>query len=240
MQKNRVLYLAAVLICTALFYTVNGVLALGAKQPSERVDQSEAQHYFVNGVIQAKNGNVWTVDGRDYTIDMSTVSAIQPNVGDPIILKLPVTHRAPVVAASTTSVPATTAPTKEEIQGVVTVISTASITIDGVVYSLSNSSEVSKAIQPGDTVKVELTTSSDGSLTAGDVELIQTASSTGQGSGMEQSHKNHEKDDEHKSTGMSNSSGKNSDSSDESEKDDDDSQGSSGGSSGSGFSGGDD
>jgi hypothetical protein len=58
---------------------------------------------------------------------------------------------------------------KQEVVGTVTAMDATSITLDGTVYTLTAATEMKGVVQVGDTVKLEIVTSADGSLTVREV-----------------------------------------------------------------------
>jgi len=168
----------------------------------------------VTGVIQAKNGNVWTVDGTNYTIDLLTVKG-SANIGDYIELIVSVAKNEPAAQASSPSMtppsgtpdPSATPPAKHddknEVKGVVTAITETTITIDGVVYSLNANSEFSKDLKVGDTVKVEFSTASDGRLLIEEAEMVKAPLPAGTETVKKHSDRHHDDQDEQGTPGMS-------------------------------------
>jgi hypothetical protein len=63
-----------------------------------------------------------------------------------------------------------------EVVGVVGAVDGGSITVDGVVYNLADSSEVKGAIQVGDQVKLEFVTNPDGTLIVREVKVANSTS----------------------------------------------------------------
>ncbi len=57
-----------------------------------------------------------------------------------------------------------------EVTGTVTAIDANSVTVDGVVYSLTSGAEVGSALQVGDTVKLEFVTNADGTLSVREIK----------------------------------------------------------------------
>jgi hypothetical protein len=191
-------------VCTALIYTSAGAKGLGTNLLASWSSQPAVRQFAVTGVIQAKNGDVWTIDGRDYTIDPLSVHGGSTNVGDSISLTVSVEQSTAMPQATETPVPGGTPSTpthKEmEISGVVTAIDAASITIDGVVYSLSPKSELHSGIMVGDTVKLEFFTNSDGTFTAHEVEKPEMNSSETETGSVSTGGKHHSEDDNHSYT----------------------------------------
>jgi uncharacterized membrane protein YgcG len=76
----------------------------------------------------------------------------------------------------------------DEATGVVSALDATTITVDGVVYTLTDSTEINGTIQAGDTVKLEFVTNADGSLTLSEVKISsegQQINDSGGGSGQD-------------------------------------------------------
>ena len=65
-----------------------------------------------------------------------------------------------------------TSGTEQEVSGVVQAIGTGTITIDGVTYNLTDSTEFKDAIAVGDQVKIHVVANADGTLTIREVEKV--------------------------------------------------------------------
>ena len=74
---------------------------------------------------------------------------------------------------------------KQEVVGTVTAIDATSITINGTVYNLSATTQVQGVVQAGDTVKLEIVTNPDGSLTVYEVAKPDASDSNADVSGTE-------------------------------------------------------
>lgn|GEM_PF-5629429 len=202
MQRNRILFLAIVLVCSALIYSATGAFALGAglKTAWNTLPGPAVQQYTITGVIQAKNGNIWTVDGKNYEVDPLTVSGGPTNIGDSITLTVSAAPVAPAVpqVATPSATPGATAEAMDdrEISGVVTAIDASSITVDGVVYNLSPKSEMSAGIMVGDTVKLEYSTAADGTFIVYEVESFKYEDSSGTEMSSPDEDKYDDKDDD--------------------------------------------
>ncbi len=66
-----------------------------------------------------------------------------------------------------------------EAHGTITALDASTVTVDGVVFNLSDSSEVNGSLQVGDAVKVEFITNPDGTLTIREIELSDGQNSSG-------------------------------------------------------------
>ena len=75
-----------------------------------------------------------------------------------------------VQSTETPEAKSTESPDANEVSGVVTAIDATSITVDGVVYSLADFTEIKGTIQVGDNVTLELTTGLDGTLIVREVK----------------------------------------------------------------------
>ena len=85
----------------------------------------------------------------------------------------------PVVSATVTS------SLKQEVIGTVTAINATSITLNGTVYSLSATTQIQGAVKAGDTVKLEIVTNPDGSVTVYEVAKPNSSGSSVDLSGVE-------------------------------------------------------
>ena len=92
---------------------------------------------------------------------------------------------APAAVTPTTSATATSTAQKQEVLGTVTAIDATSIMLNGTVYTLSAATEIQGAIQAGDTVKLEIVTNADGSVTVYEVAKPDTSGSSADVSGTE-------------------------------------------------------
>ena len=92
---------------------------------------------------------------------------------------------APAAVTPTTSATATSTAQKQEVLGTVTAIDATSITLNGTVYTLSAATEIQGAIQAGDTVKLEIVTNADGSVTVYEVAKPDTSGASVDVSGTE-------------------------------------------------------
>jgi uncharacterized membrane protein YgcG len=89
-----------------------------------------------------------------------------------------------------------------EATGTITAIDSSTVTIDGVVYNLTGSSEISGSLQVGSTVKVEFVTNADGSLS---VTEVKPGDQNGNPDGPDQSGSNSSGDSNNGSDGESHS-----------------------------------
>jgi len=81
------------------------------------------------------------------------------------------------ILTPTASATATTG-TKQEVIGIVTAVDSTSITINGTVYPLSTTTRIEGAVLAGDTVKLEVVTNPDGSITVYEVAKPDQSSGT--------------------------------------------------------------
>lgn len=170
----------------------------------------------VTGTVTAMDANTITVNGVVY--NLANFSEIQGNiqVGDTVKLEF-VTNpdgslsiRETKVVSGASQETETPEPTEtaepsdsNEVTGVVTAMDATTITVDGVVYNLSDFTEVKDNIQVGDTVKLEFVTNPDGTLTVREVQ-VSTSMSEDSGSGSGSSHDGSESsgsDDSHSGSG---------------------------------------
>ncbi|HEY3311754.1 MAG TPA: hypothetical protein VGK00_08960 [Anaerolineales bacterium] len=124
--------------------------------------------------------------------------------------------KAQAVQSTDTPAPGDSQSSKQEITGVVQAITDTSITVDGVVYNLQGDEKLGSDVKLGDTVKLEVFSASDGSLTVDSVDVVDAIQpgdnngGTGSETEMEQE-KDDDQDDDNSAntveTGDDNSSG---------------------------------
>jgi hypothetical protein len=108
--------------------------------------------------------------------------------------------------------------TAQEFSGVVEAITTDSITISGVTYSLAAFTELKDIIAVGDQVKIHVIANADGTLTIREIEKV---SGTGIGSGNSNSNSNLNSNDDNSNDSNSNANSNDDDSNDDNSNDDD-------------------
>lgn len=110
---------------------------------------------------------------------VSTSSADASSTPDPIGTPSPDTSSTPDVSsspdASTPSAPQAAA-NQNEIFGAVQALTASTITVNGVTYNLSNSTEFKNALTVGDQVKLHVLVNADGTITVREVEKSAAAS----------------------------------------------------------------
>ncbi len=192
MKRSTTYLLLGFLMLAATILSACGPAA-AVKGPHVNADQ-----VVITGVIEAINGDTWTINGQAITIDPSVVHGGPFNVGDTIKVEATAAQdgslivesveapdaedetpevetpevETPEVETETPEAEETPEPGEDEseVVGVVTAIDASSITIDGTVYSLSAFTEIDGDVQAGDTVKLELVTNADGTVTVREVE----------------------------------------------------------------------
>ncbi len=149
-----------------------------------------------SGTVESINGNQWVVDGKTVTVEPQTV-ADTVQVGDLVRVQGKVNQDGTVastrvqnVLAPSAGAPAAAAagsnpssypdPTQTpppstggdgEIFGVIEAMTDSTVTIGGVVYQLTNFSEVKGLLEVGVEVKIHFVTNPDGTLTIREIEL---------------------------------------------------------------------
>jgi len=204
MKRSTGYFLLSFLMMAAYALSACGPAALepaAVKGPHVNADQ-----VVITGVIEAINGDTWTINGQVITIDPSVVHGGPFIVGDTVKVEATAAQdgslivdsveapdaedetpevetpevETPEVETETPEVAETSEPGEDndenEVVGVVTAIDPSSITIDGTVYSLSAFTEIDGDIQAGDTVKLELVTNADGTVTVRQVEKVDGSS----------------------------------------------------------------
>jgi len=149
-----------------------------------------------SGTVESMNGNQWVVDGKTVTVDPQTVAdAVQ--VGDLVKVQgkvnqdgtiastrvqnaLALSAGAPAAAGAgsnpgsypdPTQTPPPSTSGEGEIFGVIEAMTDSTVTIGGVVYQLTNFSEVKGLLAVGVEVKIHYVTNPDGTLAIREIEL---------------------------------------------------------------------
>lgn len=207
MKRSNGYFLLSLLAIATYLLSACGPAA-AVKGPHVNADQ-----VVITGVIEAINGDTWTVNGQTLTIDPSVVHGGPFNVGDTVKVEAALAPdgslvvesvetpdaedgtpevetpevETPEVETETPEAPETAEPGEDddenEVVGVVTAIDATSITVDGTVYSLSDFTEIDGDVQVGDTVKLELVTNADGTVTVGEVKQLDGEDDGSGGSG---------------------------------------------------------
>ena len=139
-----------------------------------------------SGMVEAMNGSQWVVDGKTINVDPQTVAGsvqigdmvrVEGTVGqDGAITSTRVQNSAAAAAGEpgATSTPDPSTGGGQEVFGVIEAMTDTTITIGGVVYQLTNFSEVKGLLSVGDEVKIHFVTNPDGTLTIREIELRST------------------------------------------------------------------
>ena len=158
-----------------------------------------------SGVVEAMNGSQWVVDGKTVSVDPQTVAGgvqlgdmvrVEGTVGqDGAITSTRVQNSAAAAAGEpgATSTPDPSTGGGQEVFGVIEAMTDTTITIGGVVYQLTNFSEVKGLLSVGDEVKIHFVTNPDGTLTIREIELRSTTgddNSNGNGNANENGNAN--------------------------------------------------
>ena len=139
-----------------------------------------------SGMVEAMNGSQWVVDGKTINVDPQTVAG-GVQIGDMVrgegtvgqdgaITSTRVQNSAAAAAGEpgATSTPDPSTGGGQEVFGVIEAMTDTTITIGGVVYQLTNFSEVKGLLSVGDEVKIHFVTNPDGTLTIREIELRST------------------------------------------------------------------
>ena len=158
-----------------------------------------------SGMVEAMNGSQWVVDGKTINVDPQTVAGgvqigdmvrVEGTVGqDGAITSTRVQNSAAAAAGEpgATSTPDPSTGGGQEVFGVIEAMTDTTITIGGVVYQLTNFSEVKGLLSVGDEVKIHFVTNPDGTLTIREIELRSTTgddNSNGNGNANENGNAN--------------------------------------------------
>ncbi len=138
------------------------------------VSSSNAMPHEVEGVITAIDANSITIDGVVYD-NIANLDALRGmlQVGDVVKVEF-VTNPDNTVSALVTikSSGTESSSSNNELIGVVDAIDATTITVDGVVYNLTDATKIESTIQVGDVVKLELITNPDGTVTVIEIKLV--------------------------------------------------------------------
>jgi len=191
MQKSfrlmaTVLFLGAYLLsaCTGAAPQSDGPVTVKAQKVS-------ASEVVFTGIVEAMNGDQWTVSGQQVTVDASTALDANIKVGDVVKVEANVSQDGSVLAVKIeASLPDDTNSNssndnsngnnngngndavdgQNEVIGVVDAITSDTITIDGVVYNLADFTEFKNGIVTGDQVKIHVIVNADGTFTISEIE----------------------------------------------------------------------
>lgn len=232
------------LIAAYLLVACGGTLP--TSKPTTNVPNPDANAVAFSGVVQAMNGTEWTVGGQNVVLDPQAVLDPNISVGDLVNVEANISVDGAVVARKVqssetddiagvppadsgsspdVSVGQIPSANEQEVSGTVEAMTGDTITVDGVIYDLSNFTETKDTLAVGDLVKLHVNVNADGSFTVREIEksgatLDEQSNSNGvDGSPM------HDANDDH-SKGNSTDDGPNHDSHDD--------HGGNGGNSGSG------
>lgn len=172
------------------------VAAPSAQQPSSNpaadAPQVLAVEVAFSGTVESMNGNQWIVDGKTVTVEPQALAGDNIQVGDMVKVEatvgkdgaiittrvrnsLALSAGAPAASGMGYPDPTQTPPPanggEQEIFGVIEAMTDDTITIDGVVYQLTNFSEVKDLLSVGDEVKIHFVANPDGTLTIREIEL---------------------------------------------------------------------
>jgi hypothetical protein len=215
MQKS-IRFITSVLIMGAyLLSACTGAAPSQSSDPTkaQKVDSSEV---VFTGIVEAINGDQWTVNGQSVVIDGLTALDANIKVGDVVKVEASVDQAGVITAVKIESSVADDANAnsnndnsgnanddnsndanansndnanandnsngnangngneavggQDEVSGVVEVITSDTITIDGIVYNLADFTEFKDGIVVGDQVKVHVIVNADGTLTIREIE----------------------------------------------------------------------
>lgn len=201
MKKSMRFTLLTVTILASYILSACGGSAPAVSQPSSNPSAMDAPKVLAvevafSGTVESMNGNQWVVDGKTVTVEPQTV-ADTVQVGDLVRVQgkvnqdgtvastrvqnvLAPSAGAPAAAAAgsnpgsypdPTQTPPPSTSGEGEIFGVIEAMTDTTVTIGGVVYQLTNFSEVKGLLEVGVEVKIHFVTNPDGTLTIREIEL---------------------------------------------------------------------
>lgn len=186
---HRLKVLSIFLIGAYLLAACGGALPeSGASTQGPKV---QASVVAFTGIVEAINGNEWTVSGQKLTIDPQ--AALDPNIvvgdevkveanvftdGAVVVMKIETSKPddvVPTVSAQATGTPATSGPqatgaNAREVFGAVEAMTASTIVVNGVTYNLLSSTEFKDVIGVGDQVKLHVIVNADGTLAIREIE----------------------------------------------------------------------
>lgn len=201
MKKSLRFTLLSITVLAAYVLSACGGAAPAVSQPSSNPSAMDAPKVLAvevafSGTVESMNGNQWVVDGKTVTVEPQTV-ADTVQVGDLVRVQgkvnqdgtvastrvqnaLAPSAGAPAAAAAGSNPGSYPDPTQTpppstggggEIFGVIEAMTDTTVTIGGVVYQLTNFSEVKGLLEVGVEVKIHFVTNPDGTLTISEIEL---------------------------------------------------------------------
>jgi hypothetical protein len=162
--------------------------------PNSSVDGPKvlAVEVAFSGVVESMSGSQWIVDGHAVIVTPQTLTNGSIQVGDVVKVEgtvgqdgainttrvqnsLAVSAGAPAGNLSgysdPTQTPDPSSGNEQEVFGVIEAMTDTTVTIDGVIYQLTNLSEVDGLLAVGDEVKIHYIVNTDGTLTIREIEL---------------------------------------------------------------------
>lgn len=199
MKKSLRFPLLTVVLLAAYVLSACGTAAPAAasaaqqssSNPAVNGPQVLAVEVAFSGMVEAMNGTQWVVDGKTITVDPQVVAGGSIQVGDMVKVEgtvqkdgsitgtrvhnsMALSADVPVVPANnpgSTQTPAPATGGDLEVVGVIEAMTDTSVTIGGVVYQLTNLSEVKGLLAVGDQVRIQYVVNVDGTLAIRQIEL---------------------------------------------------------------------
>lgn len=201
MKKSMRFTLLTITVLASYVLSACGGAAPAVSKPSSNPSAMDAPKVLAvevafSGTVESMNGNQWVVDGKTVTVDPQTVADVV-QVGDLVKVQgkvnqdgtvastrvqnaLAPSAGAPAAAVAgsnpgsypdPTQTPPPSTSGEGEIFGVIEAMTDTTVTIGGVVYQLTNFSEVKGLLEVGVEVKIHYVTNPDGTLTIREIEL---------------------------------------------------------------------
>jgi hypothetical protein len=205
-----------------------------SSNPSVDGPQVLAVEVAFSGVVEAMNGNQWVVDGKTVTVEPQAIAGGSIQVGDMVKVEgtvqkdgsitttrvhnsMALSADVPVVPAGnpagnpdSTQTPSPASGNAFEILGVIEAITDTSVTIGGVVYQLTNLSEVQGLLAVGDEVRIQYLVNADGTFAIRQIELRSLGEDNANGNGNDNSNENANDDNSNDDNGNGNGNDDNS------------------------------
>ncbi|MFZ5878398.1 MAG: DUF5666 domain-containing protein [Chloroflexota bacterium] len=248
MKKSQRFPLLTVILLAAYVLGACGTAAPAAapavqqssSNPALNGPQVLAVEVAFSGVVEAMNGNQWVVDGKTITMEPQAVAGGSIQVGDRVKIEgtvqkdgsitgtrvrnsMALSADAPVVPAGdpvSTQTPAPATGNDLEVVGVIEAMTDTTVTIGGVVYQLTNLSEVKGLLAVGAQVRIQYVVNGDGTFTIRQIELRSPDDDNANDNGNDNSNDDNSNDDNGNGDNSNDDNGNDDNSNDDNSNDD--------------------
>jgi len=214
--------LSSFLLAGYLLAACGGTLADSAGSVESPKVQEDAVVF--TGIVEAMNAAVWTIDGQMLVLDPQATLDPTIAVGDSVRVEAHVLDNGALVAfkvessasddpvstasaeansasnplrTSDSSVSQATGANQGEVFGVVEAITADSLTVGGVTYTVTDSTEIKSEVAVGDQIKLHLIAKADRTFTVLEVEKSLAALDNNSSSGGTDNGPKHDRNDDH-------------------------------------------